>query len=200
MTKPPEPQAPADLPTLLIIDVQVGFDDETWWGERNNPTAEKNVAKILAEWRAREGSMIHVQHASESEASPLNASNPGFAFKPEAKPLPGETVVRKAKNSAFIGTRLETLLAERGSRDLIVVGLTTDHCVSTTVRMAGNLGFSVTLVEDATATFERTDHRGVHYTAESLHATHIASLQDEFCRVVTTDELTELLGAGALRT
>lgn len=194
MTKTPEPQVSADLPTLLIIDVQAGFDDETWWGQRNNPTAEKNIAIILAEWRARGGSIVHVQHASEGKASPLNPSNPGFAFKPEAKPLPSETVVRKTKNSAFIGTDLETLLSERGSRDLIVVGLTTDHCVSTTVRMAGNLGFSVMLVEDATATFERTDHRGVYYTAESMHAAHIASLQDEFCRVVTTGELTELLG------
>ena len=187
----PEPPSYVGLPTLLVVDVQAGFDDATWWGRRNNLTAEENIAKILAEWRVRGGPIIHVQHASENEGSPLHASNPGFVFKPEAMPLPGEFVVRKTKNSAFIGTDLEAQLAKRGCSELVVVGLTTDHCVSTTVRMAGNLGFSVTLVEDGTATFERTDHRGVHYDAESLHAAHVASLQGEFCRAVTTAELLE---------
>ena len=196
MTKSYEPQA--DRTTLLIIDVQAGFDDETWWGQRNNLGAEKNIAKILSAWRERGGSVIHVQHASESDASPLHASKPGFAFKPEVEPVAGETVIQKSKNSAFIGTHLQALLSKRGSRDLIVVGLTTDHCVSTTVRMAGNLGFSVTLVEDATATFERTDHHGVHFSAESMHAAHIASLQGEFCRVVTTDEWLALLDSAKL--
>ena len=194
-TNAAEPQAPESMPTLLLVDVQTAFNDDAWWGRRNNPDAERNIARVLSEWRARGGPIIHVRHASESEASPLHDSKPGFAFKAEAMPIAGEDIITKSKNSAFIGTDLERLLLERGCSALVVAGLTTDHCVSTTVRMAGNLGYSVTLIEDGTATFERTDHRGTHHTAEALHAAHIASLQGEFCRVVTTDELIESLNA-----
>ena len=62
-------------------------------------------------------------------------------FKHEAKPLPGETECSKTVNSAFIGTGLEAYRHERAIDSLVVVGLTTDHCVSTSVRTAGNLGF-----------------------------------------------------------
>ena len=52
----------------------------------------------------------------------------------------GEVVIHKGVNSAFIGTDLERVIKGRDIRTLLVAGLTTDHCVSTTTRMAANLG------------------------------------------------------------
>jgi nicotinamidase-related amidase len=167
---------------LLLIDIQQGLDDPKW-GERNNPNAEQQIAAMLAAWRRAKWPVIHVQHMSQRPTSPLRPNLPGNAFKPEATPLEGEPVFQKTVNSAFIGTPLEDHLRREGIRSLVIVGLTTDHCVSTTVRMAGNLGFDVVVVEDATATFERTGPDGVRYSADEMHRIALASLHDEFARV-----------------
>lgn len=70
------------------------------------------------------------------------------------KPLQNETTFEKTVNSAFIGTRLEEELKDKKIDSVVIVGLTTDHCISTSVGMSANLGFETTLVEDATATFD----------------------------------------------
>ena len=174
---------------LLLIDVQQGLDDPRW-GNRNNPDAEQKMAQLLQAWRAQQWPVIHVQHLSTNPESPLNPENgEGWAFKSETAPLAGEVVFTKHVNSAFIGTNLERCLHEKEIDSLVIVGLTTDHCVSTTTRMAGNLGFTVQLVSDATATFDRVDVNGNNLSAAEIHRIHLASLHGEFCTVVTADEL-----------
>lgn len=176
---------------LLVIDVQQGFDESSWWGPRNNPDAEANVARLLAAWRAAGRPVVHVQHDSRMPTSPLYPGKPGNALKPEAAPLPGEPVYRKSVNSAFIGTTLETDLRKRGIDTLVIVGLTTNHCVSTTTRMAGNLGFDTYLVSDATATFDRTGPDGRTFPAALIHAVALGDLHGEFATVVDTAALLE---------
>ena len=177
-------QLPANA-ALIVIDVQQGFLDPRW-GRRNNPAAEENIAALLAAWRAARRPVIHVRHASPSPTGTFRAGTPGFAFKPQAQPLIGEPVVTKSVNSGFIGTDLERRLREGGIDTVVLSGLTTDHCVSTTARMAGNLGFDTIVVEDACATHERTGPDGRHYTAEAMHATALASLNGEFARIAST--------------
>jgi nicotinamidase-related amidase len=179
---------------LLLIDVQHGLDDPRW-GARNNPNAERRIADLLAAWRAAGRPVIHVQHSSLEPRSPLREDAPGHAFKVEAVPMADEPVFRKHVNSAFIGTDLEGHLRAKGIEELVVVGITTDHCVSTTARMAGNLGFTVTVVEDATATFERRGPDGIHYSADLMHRVALASLHGEFATVRTTEDV--LVDAGA---
>ena len=173
---------------LLVIDVQKGFDDPSW-GKRNNPDAESNIARLLAAWRDHDRTIIHVRHCSTSPTSPLRPELPGNDFKPEALPLHGEKVFSKTVHSAFIRTGLESYLRNLEIKSLVIVGLTTDHCVSTTTRMAADLGFDVTLVADATATFEREGFDGVMYSAEKMHQVNLASLNDEFCTVRSTEDL-----------
>lgn len=173
---------------LLIIDVQKGFDDPSW-GKRNNPDAEVNIATLLSAWRKHKLPIIHIQHCSVNSNSPLHPQQPGNDFKKEVLPLSGETKFSKTVNSAFIGTELENYLHQLDITSLVIVGMTTDHCVSTSTRMAGNLGFSVTLVSDATATFDRKDHDGIHYSADEIHAISLASLNGEFCEVRSTTEV-----------
>ena len=173
---------------LVVIDVQKGLDDPKY-GKRNNPDAETNIARLLAEWRKHQWPIIHVQHCSVEPSSLLRPELPGNALKEEVKPLPGEMLFTKSTNSAFIGTGIEAYLREQNISSLVIVGLTTDHCVSASTRTAADLGFKVTLISDATATFERRGFNGVHYSAEEVHNINLVSLDGEFCTVRSTEEI-----------
>ena len=173
---------------LLVIDVQMAFENPSW-GQRNNPLAEQRISDLIAAWREDKRPLIHVQHVNPRPGSLFNPGSPGVAIKAEAMPLPGEPLISKDVNSAFIGTDLEKRLRSMGVSTIVVVGITTDHCVSTTTRMAGNLGFTTYVVSDATVTFERTGPDGIRYTAEQMHDTALASLHGEFATVVTTQDV-----------
>jgi len=173
---------------LIVIDVQKAFDDPRM-GKRNNPLAEKNIARLLEAWRASGRPILHVRHDSVEPQSILRPGEPGNEIKPEAQPRQGEPVIGKHVNSAFIGTGLEQRLREAGQDTVVCVGLTTDHCVSTTARMAGNLGFKTVVVADATAAFDRKSFDGLVVPAEEIHRGALASLHGEFAEVVTTEQI-----------
>lgn len=175
---------------LIIIDVQKGFDEASW-GRRNNPGMEAAIARLLGAWREAKRPIFHVQHLSRYPASPLRPGQRGVELKDEVKPLPGEAVVTKHVNSAFIGTDLEDRLRRAGIKTLVLTGLCTDHCVSTTTRMAANLGFDAIVPADAAATFDRTGYDGKTYRAEEIHQTALASLHGEFATVVESPSLLE---------
>ena len=174
---------------LLIVDVQQGLDEPSL-GKRNNPLAEARMTTLLQCWRERGASVLHVRHCSTEIDSPLRPGLPGNAFKNEVEPLAGEAVFSKTVNSAFIGTGLEGYLHEAGITQLVIAGLTTDHCVSATTRMASDLGFDVTLVSDASAAFGRVGFDGRYYCADQIHRVNLVSLDGEFCRVRSTAEIT----------
>jgi nicotinamidase-related amidase len=177
-----------DKPALLLVDIQKGFDDIAYWGgQRNNPEAENNAAELLHLWRAKGLPVFHVQHCSTTPVSRLHPSHPGNALKDIVKPIGDEPVIQKKVNSAFIGTDLKERLDQANIKTLVIAGLTTDHCISTTTRMAGNFGYETFLVSDATATFNKKGVDGKNYSAELIHETALASLNDEFATVVTTE-------------
>ncbi len=181
---------------LIVVDVQQGLDvAEYYGGERNNPQAEANIARLIQAWRESGRPLFHIQHHSTEPRSPLRPGQPGHDFKPEAKPLAGEPIIPKNVNSAFIGTDLEQQLRSQGIEQVVIVGLTTNHCVSTTTRMAGNLGFETILAADATAAFERVSVNGQHFPAQTIHETALASLHDEFATVADTDAILAALDA-----
>lgn len=179
-----------NAPILLLIDVQMAFTDGVYLGVgRNNKNAERLCGQLLTHWRKKDWPIIHVRHSSTSSGSRLHASHPGFAFHPEVQPIEGEAIITKSVNNAFIGTDLKDRIAECESRTLVIVGLTTDHCVSTTTRMAGNYGYDTYLVADATATFDRVGVTGGHYDAELIHQTALASLEGEFATILDSATL-----------
>lgn len=188
--------ATPDRTALVVIDVQQAFDDPSW-GTRNNPDAEANIAALLAAWREAGQPVFIVRHDSVHPDSPLSPGRPGNALKTVVRPLPGEPLLTKHVNSAFIGTTLEADLRRLGVGRVVVTGLITNHCVSTTARMAGNLGFETVVVADATATFDRVGPDGRHWTADEMHAMELAALHGEFATVVTTAQLLEAVRAAA---
>jgi nicotinamidase-related amidase len=184
--------------TLIVIDVQQAFDNPRW-GERNNPGAEANIGRLLAGWRATGRPVIHIQHRNTVPGKLFSPDQPGFAVKPEAAPLPEEPILYKNVNSAFIGTDLEARLRTAKVTHVVTCGITTDHCVSTTTRMAGNLGFSTIIVADACATFDRVGPTGRQWTAHDMHESALASLHEEFATVAATSDVLELLAPASDR-
>lgn len=174
---------------LIIIDVQKAIDASyhAAHGPRNNVDAEAKIARLLAQWRTDHRAIIHVRHDSLFPESAYRPGQEGNDFKDEVEPLPGETIIPKATNSAFIGTLLEAQLRAAGIRQLVVTGVSTNNSVEATVRMAGNLGFDTYLVADACFTFARPDFQGRLRSAEEVHAMSLANLDDEYCTVVTTE-------------
>jgi len=176
-------------PTLLLIDVQRAFDDARW-PPRNNPDAEARMAELLAAWRAAGAPVVHVRHESAAPDGLFRRGTDAFEFKPEVAPADGEPVVEKTVNSAFIGTDLEQRLRAGAADTVVVAGLTTNHCCSTTARMAGNLGFETWFVADATATHARGD-----FDADTLHRVELAALDGEFAEVMDAGEAIRRLRA-----
>ena len=181
-----------DKPALMLIDIQKGFeyeDIEYWGGRRNNPEAEANARKLLDFWRQNNLPIFHIQHCSTNPNSKFAEGKIGNDFQEITKPIDGEQIIKKNVHSAFIGTNLKQQLDNSNIKKLIIVGLTTDQCVSTTVRMAGNYGYETFVVSDATAAFDKEGADGQKYSAEIIHETALATLNKEFATVIKTKEL-----------
>ncbi|MDQ0208741.1 cysteine hydrolase family protein [Alkalicoccobacillus murimartini] len=172
---------------LIVIDVQKAFEHPSW-GKRNNQNAEEHIKRLIDYWRKWNETIIHIQHISTNPKSLFFFEHDTAHFKEIVQPLGDEIVIQKQVNSAFIGTDLEKILHEKQIRDVVIVGLTTPHCVSTTIRMSANLGFKTTVIADATAAFELTDHKGITYDAETIHSISLATLHGEFADVKSIDE------------
>jgi nicotinamidase-related amidase len=179
-----------NTPALLLIDIQKGLDQlEFYGGERNNPEAERNAGLILEYWRKNKWPLFHVRHCSVTPGSPLTEGLPGNEHKEEVKPLPGEPVISKNVNSAFIGTDLQERLDALGIRTVVIVGLTAEHCVSTTARMAANLGYATVVVSDATAAFRSKGLNGEAIPAQLVYDVTLATLNREFAEVLPTGDV-----------
>jgi nicotinamidase-related amidase len=172
-------------PALVVVDVQRGFDDPVW-GRRDNPGCERNVAALIDRWREGGRPLVFVRHDSEEPGSPLAPGSPGNAFKDVVSGEP-DLLVRKSVNSCFHGEpSLQAWLDESGIGTLYICGITTNHCCETTARVAGNLGYDVRFVLDATHTFDRASLTGDVIPAEQLARVTATNLHGEFATVVDT--------------
>ncbi|MDW3209358.1 MAG: cysteine hydrolase family protein [Reichenbachiella sp.] len=179
---------------LILIDIQDGLDTlDFYGGARNNPDAETNCQRILEWYRERNWPIFHVKHNSTNTDSPLHPSKPGNRIKSVVAPRQAEPVIEKCVNSAFVDTDLQDQLDKLQIKELVIVGLTTEHCVSTTARMAANLGYRVQVVSDATAAFNKVGIRGEQYDAQTIHLTTLATLKGEFAEILDTQSLLEYI-------
>ena len=181
-------------PALILVDVQKAFLEKDYPGiNRNNHDAEFICGNILRKWRELKLPIVHVRHSSTSPDSKLHKSKPGFEFNNYVKPLENEVVLTKKVNSAFIGTKLENILFNMNIKTLVFVGMTTNHCISSTVRMSGNLGFETYLISDSTACYDTMGMDGKMIDCNIIYESSLANLSKEFAIIINSNKLFSLL-------
>lgn len=173
---------------IVVIDMQKAFDGDGW-PPRWNADVDRNGLLLLDRWRSQGLPIFHVRHDSADLSSTLRRGAPGNGFRDGFVPLEGETLIVKTVNAAFIGTDLHDRLRSCGISTLIMFGISTDMCVSTTVRVGANLGYRVIVVEDACDCFDLPARDGSVIPAKVVHDVHIATLAFEFATVTTTSDL-----------
>ncbi|MER7778335.1 cysteine hydrolase family protein [Streptomyces sp. NPDC096191] len=181
---------------LVVVDVQQGFEEAGYWGTRNNPSADDNIAALIDGWQASGRPVVFVRHDSVTPGSPLRAGYEGNGFKEYVERRRGkgggaELLVTKSVNSAFLGAPdLGVWLRDAGISQIVVAGIQTNMCVETTARMGGNLGYEVVVAFDATYTFGLEGPFGWRQSADELaRATAVSLHGGGFARVVTTEEV-----------
>jgi len=188
---------------LLVIDVQNTYledkdtaeETERWrpFYERMRNVVIPNNARLIAECRNRGVEVIFARIAClkpDGRDRSLSQKKPGFNYLllpkdrpdaqivPELEPREGEIVVLKTTDSALTGTNLRLILHNMGIKDVIVSGIFTDQCVSSTVRSLADESYGVVVVDDCCAA-----------ATMDLHKRELEIINMIYCHVVQLDEL-----------
>ncbi len=179
-------------PALIVIDVQKGIDEaDHWGGNRNNPGAEGNIELLMAYWQKMKYPVFIVQHCSVTPTSPFFPGKEGNALKDFVAVQKAANLIQKKSANAFVGTTLENQLNEMGVVDVYIVGFITNNSVEATARMAGDLGFKTTVVDDATATFSKKGLNGTIHSSDLIHQISLANLAGEYAAIRSTFQVLE---------
>ena len=138
---------------LLVIDVQESFRRRPNWAAVSAPDIGARAARLTAAARAAGDLVVWVLHAEPASGGVFDPALGDVRLMDGLEPAAGEPVLTKTSRNAFTTTALQRLLTERGVRELVVCGIQTEQCCETTARLAADLGYRVTFVTDATATF-----------------------------------------------
>ena len=139
---------------LVVIDVQESFRQRAIWSATSNPDLIANLNRLVDEFRRAGDAVVWVLHDEPGSGGVFDPAIGHVRFIDGLRPpAPGEPVLHKTSHNAFTTTNLQQWLTERGIRELTVTGIRTEQCVETTARVGSDLGYDVTFVTDATATF-----------------------------------------------
>ena len=175
---------------LLVIDVQMALaHDDANGAERSCPQAAENIAALLAAFRERGDAVFHVHHHGTVPDDPFYSDAPGAAVQPFAEPIDGEPVIIKQVSSAFAASSLEVDLRARGVERVILCGATANHCVESATRAASDLGFDTVYAADAVWAYAVTGPDGLKHSAEQVHSISLSTIDGEFARVLTTEQI-----------
>jgi nicotinamidase-related amidase len=139
---------------LVVIDVQESFRRRAIWSATSNPHLIANLNRLVDGFRRAGDAVVWVLHDEPGTGGVFDPALGHVRFIDGLRPpAPGEPVLHKTAHNAFTTTNLQQWLTERGIRALTVTGIRTEQCVETTARVGAELGYEVTFVTDATATF-----------------------------------------------
>lgn len=180
---------------LALSRLEPGSMD--YFNERNEGTVVPGITRLVEGFRRRKLPVIYVCVGSEyrdlrdmpvrhrewirkieRESGVVNilwAGNSAYAVRKEFEPRPEDTIVRKTAFGAFTSSTIDETLRSMRLDTIIVVGIATNCCVSTTVRDAADLGYGVVVVEECVGDYDAV-----------THDTAIRGLYFNFARIVMT--------------
>lgn len=172
---------------LLIIDIQQDYFPGGAY-PLVEPDAAASVARqLLDRFRADGEPVVHLRHLSDApDATFMRPGTAGVEIHPLVEPENQETVIEKAAPNGFVGTDLEARLREDGVEEVLVAGMMSSMCVDATVRAAADLGFAVTVVQDACAAPD-LEFRGRTVPGATVHDAFMAALAGGYATVVDAD-------------
>lgn len=173
---------------LVLIDIQNDYFPGGKWELDQPEQAARQAKRALDFFRAEKLPVFHVQHISTREkAKFFLPETAGAEIHPLVAPTEGEAVLVKHAPNAFLNTGLNEALRRAGVDQLVVCGMMSHMCIDTSVRAAKDLGYSVTLLEDACTTRD-LERDGERIPAGTVHRAFMAALDGSFARVVRTDD------------
>ena len=204
---PEDLQLPAAQTAMLSIDVQNTYllvrDDpleHARWApfqRRMRETVIPATQALQQAFRSRGIDVIHARIAcllEDGRDRSLSQKRPGWNYLllpkdsadaqivAELAPMPGEIVITKTTDSALTGTNLRLILANMGIRNVVLTGIFTDQCISSTVRSLADESFNVIVVEDCCAA-----------ATEELHRHELEIINMIYCQVVSCAELRDIM-------
>ncbi len=204
---PQDIQLSPDKTALLVIDIQNTYlevdsdpvEAERWapFRERMNQTVIPNTSKLIAHCREHGVEVIFARIACQKPDGrdrSLSQKKPGFNYLllpkdredsqlvPELTPAADDVVVVKTTDSALTGTNLRLVLRNMEISDVIVAGIFTDQCVSSSVRSLADESFGVVVVEDCCAA-----------ATEELHLNELKTINMIYCHVVQSEDVHDFL-------
>jgi len=171
---------------LVLIDLQ----NEYLQGPVAVPGAGPAIAaaaQLLRSARQAGSPVFHIAHAGRAGGL-FDRAAPRGQIVAELAPEPNEAVVEKALPNSFAGTNLNELLSVTGRKNLILAGFMTHMCVSSTARVAVDLGYRVTVAASACGTRALPDGRGGVVAAATLHDVALVELSDRFAIIAQTND------------
>ena len=171
--------------TLLIIDIQRDYFPGGAYPLVEPEAAAAEARKVLDAFRDSGEPVIHMKHVWDApDAEFMRPGTDGVEIHPDVAPADGEPVLEKANPNSFLDTPLEKELRERGTEELVVVGMMSSMCVDATVRAAADLGFSPKVVHDACAAPD-LEFNGVDVPGAAVHAAFMAALADGYAELTS---------------
>ena len=178
---------------VVLIDYQNEYVDGAMPLGDAGATAINNARQLLDTARAQRVPIFHIAHHGPENGKVFDPLSANVDIVQQLKPQDGdttnETVIVKKHPNAFYETQLHTLLSSANKQQIIFAGFMSHMCVSSSVRAAFDLGFQSFVCHDACGTRDLPSASGAKISAEVLHETAMAALQDRFAAMVTTDEL-----------
>ncbi|EFE96575.1 cysteine hydrolase family protein [Serratia odorifera] len=181
----------AGTTALLVID----FQNEYFSGKMPIPDGLKalgNSQKLVAFAHRHNMPVFFVRHIGPADGPLFAEGSQSAQFHADLQPSKGDVVISKATPSSFVGTDLDRQLKSKNIKTLIVTGLMTHMCVSTTARDALPLGYQVIIPEDATATRDLATWDNQVVDHASLQRAALAGVADVFAEIKTTQQVLAL--------